>query len=104
MIFHGYPGGAQVESTQPGVVTGWSVAPRSQIYRSPIADLQSTDHQLLTCKQLKADTRLANCSLQTGGLEMIRKSGKLDCQLVVEMIGRTWDRQIATYSSQPGGP
>ena len=30
--------------------------------------------------------------------------GKLDCQLVIEMIGRTWDRQIATYASQPGGP
>ena len=30
--------------------------------------------------------------------------GKLDCQLVISMIGRTWDRQIATYASQPGGP
>ena len=31
-------------------------------------------------------------------------NGKLDCQLVIEMIGRIWDRQIATYSSQPDGP
>ena len=31
-------------------------------------------------------------------------SGKLDCQLVIEMIGRTWDRQFATYASQPDGP
>ena len=31
-------------------------------------------------------------------------SGKLDCQLVIEMIERTWDRQFATYSSQPDGP
>ena len=27
-------------------------------------------------------------------------NGKLDCQLVIQMIGRTWDRQIATYASQ----
>ena len=31
-------------------------------------------------------------------------NGKLDCQLVIQMIGRTWDRQFATYSSQPDGP
>ena len=31
-------------------------------------------------------------------------SGKLDCQLVIEMIGRTWDRQFAQYSPQPDGP
>ena len=31
-------------------------------------------------------------------------NGKLDCQLVIQMIGRTWDKQIATYSSQPDGP
>ena len=30
--------------------------------------------------------------------------GKLDSQLVIQMIGRTWDRQIATYASQPDGP
>ena len=30
-------------------------------------------------------------------------NGKLDCQLVIEMIGRTWDKQIATYPSQPDG-
>ena len=31
-------------------------------------------------------------------------NGKLDCQLVIEMIGRTWDRQFAQYASQPHGP
>ena len=31
-------------------------------------------------------------------------NGKLDCQLVIEMIGRTWDRQFAQYASQPDGP
>ena len=31
-------------------------------------------------------------------------NGKSDCQLVIQMIGRTWDRQIATYASQLGGP
>ncbi len=65
---------------------------------------QVTNHQLLIGKQLEADTRLANCQLQTGGLEMTGNEWKLDCQLVIEMIGRTWDRQIATYSSQPDGP
>ena len=29
---------------------------------------------------------------------------KLDCQLVIEMIERTWDKQFATYTSQPDGP
>ena len=31
-------------------------------------------------------------------------NGKLDFQLVISMIGRTWDKQIATYPSQPDGP
>ena len=31
-------------------------------------------------------------------------NGKLDCQLVIEMIGGTWDKQMATYPPQPGGP
>ena len=31
-------------------------------------------------------------------------NGKLDSQLVIQMIGGTWVRQIATYSSQPDGP
>ena len=31
-------------------------------------------------------------------------SGKLDCQLVIEMIGGTWDRRFAQYASQPDGP
>jgi len=35
---------------------------------------------------------------------MTGNDGKLDCQLVIEMIGRTWDRQFATYPSQPDGP
>ena len=35
---------------------------------------------------------------------MTGNDGKLDCQLVIEMIGRTWDRQFATYPPQPGGP
>ena len=35
---------------------------------------------------------------------MTGNNGKLDCQLVIEMIGRTWDRRFAQYSSQPGGP
>ena len=51
MIFQGYPGGAQVESIHPEVVKGLSVGSSKQV----------TNHHLLTCKQLKADTRLANC-------------------------------------------
>jgi len=35
---------------------------------------------------------------------MTGNDGKLDCQLVIEMIGRTWDRQFAQNSSQPDGP
>ena len=31
-------------------------------------------------------------------------NGKLDCQLVIEMIRITWDKQMATYPSQPDGP
>ena len=31
-------------------------------------------------------------------------NGKLDCQLVIEMIGRTWNLQLAKYASQPDGP
>ena len=31
-------------------------------------------------------------------------NGKLDCQLVIEMIGGTWDRQFAQYAPQPDGP
>ena len=31
-------------------------------------------------------------------------SGRLDCQLVIEMIGGTLDSQIAQYASQPDGP
>ena len=30
-------------------------------------------------------------------------NGKLDCQLVIQMIGRTWDKQMETYASQPDG-
>ena len=44
---------------------------------------------LPTCKQLKADTRLANWQLQTGGLE---RTGKPDCQLVIERTGGTWEQ------------
>ena len=42
--------------------------------------------------------------MQTGGLKITEVTGKLDCQLVIEMIGRTWDRQFAQYASQPRGP
>jgi len=35
---------------------------------------------------------------------MTGNDGKLDCQLVIEMIGRTWDRRFAQYPSQPDGP
>ena len=31
-------------------------------------------------------------------------NGKLDRQLVISIIGRTWDKQIATYPSQLDGP
>ena len=72
-------------------VTGHSVGSSKQV----------TNHHLLTCKQLKADTRLANRQLQNAGLEM---TGKLDCQLVIEMIERTWNLQLAKYPSQPDGP
>jgi len=34
---------------------------------------------------------------------MTGNDGKLDCQLVIEMIGRTWGRRFAQYSSQPDG-
>jgi hypothetical protein len=29
---------------------------------------------------------------------------KLDCQLLIQMIGRTRDKQMAPYASQPDGP
>ena len=35
---------------------------------------------------------------------MTGNNGKLDCQLVIEMIGRTWDRQFAPKPSQLDGP
>ena len=35
---------------------------------------------------------------------MTGNDGTLDCQLVIEMIGRTWDRRFAQYPSQPDGP
>jgi len=35
---------------------------------------------------------------------MTGNDGKLDCQLVIEMIGGTWDRQFAQNSPQPDGP
>ena len=35
---------------------------------------------------------------------MSGNDGKLDCQLVIEMIGETWDCQFAQYPSQPDGP
>ena len=87
MIFQGYPRGAQVERIHPAVVTVLSVGSSKQV----------TNHQL----QLKADTRLANRQLQNAGLE---RTGKHDCQLVIEMIERTWNLQLQTYSSQPDGP
>ena len=34
----------------------------------------------------------------------VEMSGKRDCQPVIEMIGRNWNGQFATYSSQPDGP
>ena len=91
MVFEGCPGGAQVEGTRPFKQTGLSPG--------PVRQLPNT--RLLTCKQLKADTRLANCQLQTVELE---KTGKPDCQLVIERISKTCNRQFAQYSSQPGGP
>jgi hypothetical protein len=30
-------------------------------------------------------------------------NGKLDSQLVIQMIERTWDKQMETYASQPDG-
>ena len=42
---------------------------------------QLPNTRLLTCKPLKADTRLVNLQLQTAGLE---RTGKPDCQLVIE--------------------
>jgi hypothetical protein len=48
---------------------------------------------LLTCKQLKADTRLASWQLQTAGLE---KTGKPDCQLVIEGLERLVTSSLPT--------
>ena len=73
MIFKGFPGGTRVETTHPGEgdLVVWT------------PKLTVTNTRLLTCKQLKADTRLVNLQLQTAGLEM---TGKLDCQLVIERL------------------
>ena len=35
---------------------------------------------------------------------MTGNNGTLDCQLVIEMIGGTWNRRFAQYASQPDGP
>ena len=51
--------------------------------QGPVRQLPNT--RLLTCKQLKADTRLANWQLQTVELE---KTGKPDCQLAIEGLVR----------------
>jgi len=37
-------------------------------------------------------------------MEMSGNDEQLDCQLVIEMIVGTWDRQFAQYASQPDGP
>ncbi len=65
------PGETQVEITHPG--GGNTLLPRSS--------KQLPNTRLLTCKPLKADTRLANLQLQTAGLE---RTEKPDCQLVIE--------------------
>ena len=91
MISGTSPGGPQILRTCP--VEGKLLVQGSS--------KQLPNTRLLTCKQLKADTRLANWQLQTAGLE---KTGKLDCQLVIERTGGTFDCQFAKYSSQPGGP
>ena len=63
--------GPRLRSHTRGRVTRLSVAYSKQV----------TKPRLLTCKQLQADTRLANWQLQTAGLEI---TGKPDCQLVIE--------------------
>ena len=67
MIFEGYPGRAQVERTRSDKRSGSFLAPSKQLLNT----------RLLTCKQLKADTRLVNLPLQT-------RTGKPDCPLVTE--------------------
>ena len=91
MIFQGCPGETQVEVIHAGE--------GDDPVRGSSKQLPNT--RLLTCKWLKAETRIVNRHLQTPGLE---KTGKPDCQLVTERIARTWTCQFATYSSQPGGP
>ena len=74
MIFQGYPGTPQVETPHPG--DGNTLVPGSS--------KQLPNTRLLTCKPLKADTRLVNWQLQIAGLE---RTGKPDCQLVLEGLG-----------------
>ena len=50
-FFRGTLGEPRLRSYTRGKGTGWSVGSSKQV----------TNHQLLTCKQLKADTRLVNC-------------------------------------------
>ena len=88
MIFKGYPGGTQVEMTDPG--EGNTLLP----------GLLKTDPQ-----SLKADPQSLNSWYQTGKLLM-----------VIEIIEKTWNLQLSTcdwndweqwleqYASQPGGP
>ena len=90
--FQGYPGRTQVERTQRKVTRSSPGQVNSKQLPNP---------RLLTCKLLKADTRLANWQLQIAGME---KTGEPDCQLPIARTGRTWHCQFAKCPSQLGGP
>ena len=72
-FFRGTLGEPGLRAPTPGKVTVCLVGSSKQV----------TNHRLPISKQLKADTRLVNCQLQTGGLEMSGNEWKLDCQLVI---------------------
>ena len=46
------------------------------------------------------DWHTATCGLEDWKVWDI--DGKLECQVVIQMIGRTWDRRMATYSQLDG--
>ena len=53
-------------------------------------------------QKLIPDRQTAHCRLEDW--KFLGMKGKLNCQLVIQMIVRTWDKQMATYPRQPGGP